>query len=73
MFFFPVCVAYRSCDLVGQLPLQLHGGERRLLEDSVQLSSSVSAHLLLQRAGLLTPLIQEMVREGEREGGREGG
>ena len=53
-------VTCRSCDLIGRLPLYLHGNvEQRCDHD--QLNGTISGHLLLQKAGLLVPTLETMV------------
>ena len=62
MLTFASLYTHSTCDLIGQLPLCLHGDGDSLM-DQVQLGSLVSAHLVLLRADLLMPLLQMMVKD----------
>lgn len=53
-------VTCRFCELIGRLPLYLHGNvEQRCDHD--QLNGTINGHLLLQKAGLLVPTLETMV------------
>lgn len=51
---------YSSCDLVGQLPLYLHGDDDQGRRDHGQLNATVTGHILLQKAGLLQPVLASL-------------
>ncbi len=55
-YFFMFC---SSCDLIGQLPLYLHGDDDQG-RDHRQLNAIVTGHTLLQRAGLLQSVVQPL-------------
>lgn len=49
-----------SCDLIGQLPLNLHGDDSQV-KDHNQLNNTISGLLLLQKSNLLLPALREAV------------
>lgn len=60
LFEYTIYVTCRSCDLIGRLPLYLHGNNEQRC-DHDQLNGTINGHLLLQKAGLLVPTLETMV------------
>jgi hypothetical protein len=53
-------ILYSSCDLIGQLPLDLHGDVHQI-KDHARLDSTINGLLLLQKSGLLLPALTKAV------------